>query len=43
MAVVSLFPLQNLECLKILYKCTKQPPEVVPMCFYTFTKFPVAK
>ena len=26
-------PLQNLKCLKIRYRCIKQPPEVVCGCF----------
>ena len=43
MAVIILSPLQNLKCLKIRYKCIKQPPEVVFGCFNMFTRFPIAK
>ena len=43
MAVIILFPLQNLKCLKIRYKCIKQPPEVVFGQFYMFTRFLIAK
>ena len=43
MAIIILSPLQNLKCLKIRYKCIKQPPEVVFGCFYMFTRFPIAK
>ena len=32
MAVIILFPLQNLKCLKIRYKRIKQPPEEVVGC-----------
>ena len=33
MAAIIHSPLQNLKCLKIRYKCTKQPPEVVYVYF----------
>ena len=43
MAAKILSPLQNLKCLKIRYKCLKQPAEVVFGRFYTFTRFAIAK
>ena len=43
MAAIILSSLQNLNWLKIGYKYTKQPPEVVFGCFYMFTRFPIAK
>ena len=43
MAAIILSSLQNLKWLKIGYKDIKQPPEVVWVFFYMFTRFPIAK
>ena len=43
MAAIIPSPLQNLKCLKIKYKCMKQPAEVVFGCFYMFIRFPIVK
>ena len=43
MAAIIHSPLQNLKQLKIKYKYIKQPPEVFFVCFYMFSRFPIAK
>ena len=43
MAIIILSPLQNWKCLKIIYKCMKQSPEVDFGWFYMFTKSPIEK
>ena len=43
MVAIILSSLQNLKLLKIGYKYIAQPPEVVFVCFYMFTRFPIAK